>query len=214
MQITNKIHAFIWQSTHVNNCNTYMIDGPTRILIDPGHYDHFNHVRNGLKKINLDIHDIGLIICTHLHPDHIEAVSVFKNLPTLLAIHEAEWQLAQAMKDYMDISFTPDFFLKDGILNVNGVELSIIHTPGHSPDSISIYWPQQKALFTGDLIFKDGLGRTDIPGGNGNLLKQSISGLSNIDSQLFFPGHGDIISEKKEIKDNFKLVKQQWFAHI
>jgi len=71
MRICHQLHAFLWKSMTVNNCNTYFIDGPTRILIDPGHVAQFDHVVHGLKELGLTPKDIDLIICTHAHPDHI-----------------------------------------------------------------------------------------------------------------------------------------------
>ncbi|MBW2158037.1 MAG: MBL fold metallo-hydrolase, partial [Deltaproteobacteria bacterium] len=73
----------MWESMSANNCNTYLIDGPTRILIDPGHRHLFDHVNQGLMELNLTLEDIGLIICTHAHPDHMEAVQLFNKIPTL-----------------------------------------------------------------------------------------------------------------------------------
>ena len=74
MKIADNVYAFIWESMTANNCNTYLIDGPTRILIDPGHIDLFDHVRSGLEELKITLDDVGLIICTHGHPDHIESV--------------------------------------------------------------------------------------------------------------------------------------------
>ena len=53
MQIANNLHAFIWQSMTTNNCNAYFIDGPKRILIDPGHRALLDHVDLGLKELGL-----------------------------------------------------------------------------------------------------------------------------------------------------------------
>ena len=106
------------------------------------------------------------------------------------------------------------FFLKQGNLSVNGLELDVFHTPGHSPGSISLYWPEQKVLFTGDLIFKDGIGRTDIPGGDGSTLKKSIKSLTKLKSKWLLPGHGDIVSGESEVKKNFDRVEQFWFSYI
>jgi glyoxylase-like metal-dependent hydrolase (beta-lactamase superfamily II) len=68
--------------------------------------------------------------------------------------------------------------------------LSIFHTPGHSPGSATLYWPAQKALFTGDLIFKEGFGRTDLPGGDSATLKESIKRMAELDVELLLSGHG------------------------
>jgi len=91
-------------------------------------------------------------------------------------------------------SIKPDFFLKEGNLTLDGLELSIFHTPGHSPGSATLYWPAQKALFTGDLIFKEGLGRTDLPGGDSATLKESIKRMADLEVELLLSGHGDIIA--------------------
>lgn len=221
MQLSDGIHAFIWNSMTANNCNTYLIDGPTRVLIDPGHIGLFDHVREGLSNLGLDLADIGLVICTHAHPDHIEAIQLFKDVPTLTTFHETEWSLVSAMRKQVSAlygvdvnAFQPDFFLREGDLAVNGVRLSVLHTPGHSPGSICIHWPEQKALFTGDLIFKEGLGRTDLPGGNSEELKKSILGLADLDVQTVLPGHGDFISGAKDVKANFEHLKHYWFSHI
>ena len=66
MQIAPKLHAFLWKSTVSNNCNSYVIDGDTRVLVDPGHLQLFDHVRKGLANMGLTIEDIGLVpeFCT------------------------------------------------------------------------------------------------------------------------------------------------------
>jgi glyoxylase-like metal-dependent hydrolase (beta-lactamase superfamily II) len=220
MQIDNDIHAFIWESMVANNCNTYLIDGPTRILIDPGHTEHFDHVRKGLESLDLDLKDLGIIICTHAHPDHIEAVQLFKDMPALVTIHAEEWQNLINMENHIKAmgidpeSLAPDFLLKEGDLSINGIDLKVMHTPGHSPGGISLYWPKRKALFTGDLIFKDGIGRTDLPGGDGPLLKESITRLADLETTWVLPGHGAIVSGENEVKMNFGRIEQYWFAYI
>ena len=76
MKITNNLHAFVWESMTTNNCNSYLIGGSARVLIDPGHSRLFDHVELGLKELGLTTSDIGLVICTHAHPDHIEGVQL------------------------------------------------------------------------------------------------------------------------------------------
>ena len=60
MEITPNLHAFVWKSTTTNNCNSYFIDGPSRVLIDPGHSRLFDHVELGLKELGLAIADMDL----------------------------------------------------------------------------------------------------------------------------------------------------------
>jgi glyoxylase-like metal-dependent hydrolase (beta-lactamase superfamily II) len=221
MQLSKSLHAFIWQSMTTNNCNTYLIDGPVRVLIDPGHSNLFDHVQEGLMELKLGLEDIELIICTHGHPDHIEAVQLFTQLPTRITLHEQEWQFLKSMDRYITAalgvnldSMKPDFFLTEGDLAVHGLDFKIYHTPGHSPGSVSIYWPEQKALFAGDLIFKEGLGRTDLPGGDGALLKESIKRLEELEIEWLLPGHGDIVNGAQEVKANFRHLEQYWFSYL
>ncbi|NSW85153.1 MAG: MBL fold metallo-hydrolase [Syntrophobacteraceae bacterium] len=210
----------MWNSMSANNCNTYLIDGPTRVLVDPGHLGLFSHVEMGLRQIGAGISDIELVICTHAHPDHFEAVQLFKkDTQALFAIHETDWHLVKEMARYSGGAFdvescAPDFFLQEGNLDVKGLELHVIHTPGHSPGSVSVYWPGKRALFTGDVLFKDGLGRTDLPGGSGETLKASIRRLAGLDSEWILPGHGDFISGAKGVRSNFERVEQFWFRYI
>jgi glyoxylase-like metal-dependent hydrolase (beta-lactamase superfamily II) len=97
---------------------------------------------------------------------------------------------------------------------VNGLELKVFHTPGHSPGSLSVYSPKQKVLFTGDLIFKNGIGRTDLPGGNSTLLKKSVERLRELEIEILLPGHGEIISGAKEIRANFDTIERFWFPFL
>ena len=221
MKVLENLHAFIWQSMTTNNCNAYLIDGPARVLIDPGHSRLFDHVGQGLEQLGMAITDIDLIICTHAHPDHIEAVQLFKDIPTRFTVHEDEWQWAATIGKQMSAAFgidmdsiMPDFFLKEGHLSLDGLEMEIFHTPGHSPGSLTLYWPAQKALFTGDLVFKEGLGRTDLPGGDGTKLKESIKRLTDLDVELLLPGHGEIISGAEKVRKNFAEIEQFYFAYI
>lgn len=219
MKITEGLHGFLWNSISANNCNTYLIDGPARVLIDPGHVRLFEHVNAGLRQIGMSVADVDLVITTHGHPDHIEAVKLFKDAGVPCAMSETGWKhLAERGKFYgaafQAESCKPDFFLGEGDIDVKGLALQVLLTPGHSPGSISLYWKGKKALFTGDLIFKDGLGRTDLPGGDGNTLKQSIQSLSQMDVDWLLPGHGDFVSGSGQVRANFERVEQFWFPYV
>jgi hydroxyacylglutathione hydrolase len=219
MQIADNLHAFFWRSMSANNCNSYLIDGPARVLVDPGHAHLFSHVESGLREIGLGVDDIDLVIATHCHPDHVEAVKLFKQARALFAVHRQDWSMILEMERYLGGSggfeaITPAFFLEEGELDVKGLQLQVVHTPGHSPGSVSLYWPDRKALFPGDVIFREGLGRTDLPGGNGATLKESIKNLSTLEVERLLPGHGEGIEGAAQVKMNFDRVEQFWFAYI
>jgi len=69
-------------------------------------------------------------------------------------------------------------------------------------------------MFTGDLVFKEGIGRTDLPGGNGSVLKESIKKLAKLEIEWLLPGHGDIISGAKDVERNFAHLQQFWLTRI
>ena len=222
MELTPNLHAFLWTLPGANNCNTYLIrSGEQNILIDPGHAAHFDHVRSGLQGLGLSTGDIDLVVCTHAHPDHIEAVQFFQETSARFAMHAAEWDLVEKIAPMLKAStavdlelFTPDFFLTAGDLTVGDVTLQIHHTPGHAPGAICLYWPGEKALFSGDLIFKGGLGRTDLPGGNGAQLKESIRRVAELDSQWLLSGHGEVVSGADVVAANFRQVETMWFGYV
>jgi len=97
---------------------------------------------------------------------------------------------------------------------VGSIALKVIETPGHSPASICLYLPDKKALFTGDVIFRDGLGRTDLPGGDGQKLKESIRKLASLEVEYLLPGHGEPVIGSKEVARNFRQVEEYWFQFI
>jgi glyoxylase-like metal-dependent hydrolase (beta-lactamase superfamily II) len=110
--------------------------------------------------------------------------------------------------------FAPLFFLKEGTLDLgakNKTDLQVLHTPGHSPGSVCLYWPDKKLLITGDVVFYGSIGRTDFPSGSLSLLKRSIDKLSQLDVECLVPGHsteyGSIIKGKLNVERNFQAVK-------
>jgi hydroxyacylglutathione hydrolase len=221
MQLFPGCNAFLWSSMTANNCNTFLIQGEQKVLIDPGHLNHFGHVEDGLKELGLTIEDIDVVICTLCHPDNLEATKKFKNTKALMAFHEKEWPLVTARSKQFEATLgislddiTPDFYLKEGAIELADIKLQAYHTPGHSPGSVCFYWPEKKALFTGDLIFNNGLGRTDLSGGNGTELKQSIKRMGELDLDWILPGHGDIISGSTAIQQNFLQLEHVWFQYI
>ena len=98
-------------------------------------------------------------------------------------------------KDF--IKFKVDKFLKDGEeIKIGEISLEIIHTPGHTKGSICLF--RDGLIFTGDTIFKDGYGRTDLAGGSQKDLENSLKKLSKIlkPKMKIYPGHGEIFEIK------------------
>ncbi len=219
MNIVGNIHGFFWTDFSVNNCNTYLVKSDKNILIDPGHYQLFGHVVEGLLSLGLGPDDIDLVIVTHAHPDHIEGVRRFMNKKAKIAVGEIEMEfLREIAPHYGEVlgitDFEPHILLREGSLEVGRVGFEVLHTPGHSPGSICLYMPSHKVLFTGDVIFNGGVGRTDLPGGDGSALKESIKRLSRLEAEYVLPGHGEIVAGRENVEANFREIESFWFGYI
>ena len=213
MRLSNNLYAFPWQALTENNCNSYLIDGPFKILIDPGHQRLLSELLNSLDSMSIRPEDIDLVVGTHGHPDHIEAFRSFSSSSTMLTMGKLEYRYLQEKAAHLfGFRLEPDLLLTEGTLESGTTKLQVLHTPGHSPGSTCLYWPSQKVLFAGDVIFEQGVGRTDLPGGSGTQLKESIKRLSSLDIELLLPGHGNIIKGKDEVMRNFSLVEEMYFG--
>lgn len=152
-------------------------------VIDPGR--HGKEAEKVLEEADRDGVRIKYIISTHSHYDHIGGINdIAEQTGAELLVHEDE-------KDYMDrLGHHVDIILKDNdLLNLGGLAVRIIHTPGHSPGSICIL--SENKLFTGDTLFVGGCGRADLPGSEPEKLYHSLYDkiLSLPDETEIYPGH-------------------------
>ncbi len=215
MQIREGLHLFQWNNPAENNCNTYFLSGKRKVLIDPGHFALFGHVAKGLELLRLEPKDVDLVLVTHFHPDHMEAIKRFKER-TFFAIYREEYHFLKEVLEERDEAFETNFhiLLKEGSLKVGGIQLEIIHTPGHSPGHMCIYWPRHKALFSGDLLFLNGIGRTDLIGGDPEALKESLGRLEDLEVEILLPGHGLPVIGKEECIRNLKWAKETLYMYL
>jgi glyoxylase-like metal-dependent hydrolase (beta-lactamase superfamily II) len=219
MKVTERIHAILWRDPYANNANTYLIEGTKRILVDPGHRQLFGHVEEYLAGLSMKPADIDVVLITHGHPDHLEAAALLAEMGATLLMGEREMEFIREMAPRYGVLFgegvlEPQALLKEGDLEIGDTAMKVLHCPGHSPGSLCFFLAAEKALFTGDVIFEQGLGRTDLPGGNGSALKESIRRLAGLDAELLLPGHGNIVSGARAVKRNFETVEAYWFAYI
>jgi glyoxylase-like metal-dependent hydrolase (beta-lactamase superfamily II) len=144
---------------------------------------------------------IGRILATHGHVDHIVgAEELCRRTGAPFQIHAGDEPFVRALPGQAaGLGFgaarspTVTAFLADGEpLRVGGHDGRVIHTPGHSPGGVSLFFPEDGLLFTGDTLFAGSVGRTDLPGGNAPELLRSIrERLFPLgDDVRFFPGHG------------------------
>ncbi|MEJ5375743.1 MAG: MBL fold metallo-hydrolase [bacterium] len=140
---------------------------------------------------------ISKIINTHGHVDHVMGNARMKQLtgaPILIHEADASWMHQQPASMFQMFGGTPsppaDMTLRDGdLIRAGGIQLQVIHTPGHSPGGICLYMPH--AVFTGDTLFVGGVGRTDLPGGSWKVLLDSIQRrlFSLPGDTVVYPGH-------------------------
>lgn len=186
------------------NCYIIFNEENSAIIIDPGGEG---------EKISLFIEEKKLrplmIINTHGHADHCGANKFLKekySIPILL--HTDDTGILNSFENKFIFplmggtpSPSPDRLLKDGdLIEFGKTSLKIIHTPGHTPGSISIFI--NGILFSGDLIFSGSVGRTDLPGGSWTQLINSIKSkiLTLPDETIILPGHGlsTTVGEERE----------------
>ena len=162
-------------------CNCYLLDIDNRVLvIDPG--DEFDKIKS---KIG-DRCVVGIII-THYHFDHIGA-------------------LDELVNEY-DVSVYDRNNLNEGNNNIDGLNFEVIYTPGHKEDAITIYFRDDKCMFCGDFIFRDGVGRCDLPGGNIKEMIKSINKIKTYDKDtVIYSGHGDSTTLEYEINNNIYFL--------
>jgi hydroxyacylglutathione hydrolase len=219
MKLSDELFAFPWTDNATNNANSYLIRASKRILFDPGHYHLFGAVRNHLENLTLSPEDLDLVLATHAHPDHTEALRHFSNLSVKIGFPLPEFPPLRNAEprnggESAMLGFQPDLLLREGSLEIGDMIFQVYHTPGHSPGSICLYWPNKKVLFTGDVVFCGGIGRTDLPGGNSQDLMKSIQRLSRLDVDFLLPGHGDLIQGRDRVKQNFQDIERIWFPYL
>lgn len=196
--------------------NTYLLkkDNSNKcVIIDPGldsESIHKSILENNLVPIG--------IICTHGHFDHIASVAYLKkefgNIPYYL--HKADFKIAKSANFYLKLTkikywieyVEPDYIFENTIeeIEIGGFNFTILHFPGHSDGSCVINY--KDLLFTGDIMYKSGLGFNNFPGENINILKQSINKIiSNFNKHyLVYPGHGDCENLGNITTKNVELV--------
>jgi glyoxylase-like metal-dependent hydrolase (beta-lactamase superfamily II) len=167
------------------------------LVVDPG--DDIDQVLAVIRRHQLKV---KAILITHAHIDHIGGAQKLKQatgapvymnandleLKRMLGI-QASW-LGVAEPEQVDI----DVPIQDGDrLLMGAAEFHVLHTPGHTQGSVSLWIPSEGKLVAGDTLFRDSIGRTDLPGGDGRQILRSIHNKLLIlpSDTVVIPGHGD-----------------------
>jgi hydroxyacylglutathione hydrolase len=171
--------------------NCYLVgDAATHVawVVDPG---------AEIERIQSTLADGGwrlaAIVQTHGHPDHIAGTAALRaatGVPVLAHADDAPLFAADRIRTLGGEPFVPDRWLRDGeTIALGGAEFAVLHTPGHTPGHIALVGGG--ACLSGDVVFRIGCGRTDLPGGDMQALERSLLRLLALpDNTTIYPGHG------------------------
>ena len=195
--------------------NTFIISDSTNecIIIDPGCYD--KNEKQILQDYILSNNLVPTrLINTHCHIDHILGNNfVSKTWDLELEIHHKDIDLLKNSKDIADLygfvnyeksPITNKFLVEGDIIEFGKSNLEVLFTPGHAPGHISLYSKNENFIISGDVLFNNSIGRTDLPGGNYNTLIDTIKSkiLCLDDSTVVYCGHGPSTTVGKERINN------------
>lgn len=160
------------------NCYVLIKNG-TCLVVDPG--DDFSKI----KEVVGDNKVLGVLI-THSHFDHIGALRNFLTKKSIKIFKRSNLE----EKEY----------------SIGDFKFKCIYTPGHSKDSVTFYFEEENFMLIGDFIFKDSIGRTDLPGGSDSDMKESIEKILKYDDSIvLYPGHDEVTTLGEERLHNSAL---------
>ena len=196
-------------TTGMLSSNCYILgDNGEGVVIDPG-----VDSRDIIQILETQQLSLKYIILTHTHIDHILHMEELRSAcGGKVVIHEEDAPLlgnamlnGSALFGLNKIFREADLCMKDGdSLEFGGIKMEILHTPGHTPGSMCV--KVGDSLFTGDTLFRLGVGRTDLGAGDQNRLMDSLKELMKLDDSLtVYPGHGSATDIGYERKSNMSL---------
>ncbi len=159
--------------------NCYLVyEDKKCLIIDPGSDENFI-----LKRIREKELEPVAILVTHKHLDHVSSANSIQSIYRI-PIYS------------MDNLF-------EGNSMLEGFSFEVIYTPGHTSDSVCYYFKDYNIMFTGDFIFKDDIGRTDLETGSYKEMLESLNKIKAYpEKTVIYPGHGDYSTLGKELKNN------------
>lgn len=184
-------------------------DATNALMVDPG--DEAPALLSALEKLGIET--VDAILITHTHFDHIGAVApVARATSAPVYVPELERQVLANIMDYVPWpgfgpfeSYDADHTVRGGeTLELGGLTIDVVSTPGHSPGHVTYAVKDEQALFSGDVLFEGSVGRVDLPGGDWPTLLASIGTLTSTfpPETTVYPGHMGITTLGRERATN------------
>lgn len=232
LKIVDGVHFYLWTGQGINSNAVVLsnvLDGQKpHVLIDPGMTggamgeNPLDSLAAAMAADDLRMEDVGLVLGTHCHPDHFQAVDeVVRQTGAKVALSAPEYEFLKGPGGAFYGGFgttapaaQPSMILEEGEISLgssNGLRAEVLICPGHSPGSVCLYLPDSKVLVSGDVVFPGSIGRMDFVGGSMRQMKESIERLSRLDVAHILPGHssvnGPLVSGKENVVRNFQMVR-------
>lgn len=190
----------VFRITSPLGSNVYFVNTSPAVIIDAGH-PYFAKETLEIMQHSLPLENVGFILCTHSHPDHLGAASLLRDVTSaklcILPIEKNDKLTPLHKHDIkLDVEETKfDYFLKrDEQIELNDDSIEIVHTPGHADDHCCFYFSQRQFLFAGDLIAHEDTGFLNLNKPYRaalNELNSSIDRCAKITTRRVFSGHGE-----------------------
>lgn len=189
-----------------DSCNCFLVKGRDKIaLVDSGTKSNVGALLSGLERLGIGPEQVSFVLHTHGHADHLGIDSLFPNAEIGMHADDAK-KINAGNAGFACAQFFPgtvlpkvSMFLKNNQkISLGGMKLVVLHTPGHTSGSVCFLLEPEMLLFSGDTLFVDGFGRTDLPSGNAKKLVESLKKLQKTGFKGLFPGHGPLLLGVKE----------------
>ena len=192
--------------------NCFLIRGRKEVvLVDSSLGQNKDLLISSLEEFGLKPVQISLILHTHCHADHIGCSYKFPD--AWMAMHEVDAKAVNeenpeitCSKFFHGTKFPKitRFLAPNQIIDFGNLSMQVIHTPGHTEGSVCFFIKKEGILFSGDVLFASGFGRTDLASGSPEKMVRSLEKLQKLPVKALLSGHGPVLQGKEAISDGIE----------